>query len=445
MRRLVGVLGLTVAIAACAAREPVPPAPVVPRYPDFRYPLVPEGTDSIQATRIERGWRFLQADNQRNAEREFEGALKLQPSFHPASTGLGYLELARKDPKQAAVHFDRALENAADYVPALLGRGRAALELGRDRDALAAFEVALKADPTLTELQGRIEVLRVRALQESLASAKAASDAGRWAEARAAYNQAIGASPESAFLYRDLALVERRAGEQALALEHFRKAVSLDASDARSHAQIAEILEEQGDIVGALTAFETARSIEPGEVPAERLVKLREAVALAKLPSEYRAIATSEVATRAELAALIGVRLAPLVGTAQPRQAVITDVRNHWAQEWITSVVRAGLMETQPNYTFQPNGRVRRGELAQIVARVLNLIASSNPPVAKAWQNVKQKIADVSPGHLSYASVSQAVASGVMPLADDGTFQLLRPVTGAEVVEVISRLETLAR
>ena len=45
----------------------------------------------------------------------------------------------------------------------------------------------------------------------------------------AIYRQAIAASPESAFLYRDLAAVEQQAGQSADALEHYRKAVELDA------------------------------------------------------------------------------------------------------------------------------------------------------------------------------------------------------------------------
>jgi tetratricopeptide (TPR) repeat protein len=423
----------------------MPDAPVAPRYPDFRYPTVPDGAESIQTTRIERGWRYLQADNQRNAQREFEAALKLQPSFHPASTGLGYVELARKEAKDAVTYFDRALETDTAYAPALVGRGRALLELGRDGEALASFEAAVKADPSLSDLQSRIQVLRFRAVQENLARAKAASDAGNWTEARAAYTQAIAASPESAFLYRDLGLVERRSGEQAVALEQFRKAVELDSQDAVSHAQIAGILEEQGDVSGALVAYEKARSIDPDTVPADKIAALREAEALAKMPAEYRAIPSSATATRGEVAALIGVRLDNLIARSRQRQVVVTDVRSHWAQEWISAVVRAGIMDTQPNYTFQPNGRVRRGDLAQTVARLLTLIGATKPAVAKTWQGAKQKIADVPAGHLSYPSVSAAVAAGVMPLSENGTFQLLRPVTGAEVVEVVSRLEALAK
>jgi tetratricopeptide (TPR) repeat protein len=439
------LVGIAALVAACASRSVAPPPPVAPRYPDFRYPVVPQGTDSIQETRVERGWRYLQADNQRGAEREFAAALKLQPSFHPASTGLGYLELARRDAKDAVTYFDRALESDASYTPALVGRGQALLELGREGDALTSFESALKADSSLTELQSRIEVLRFRAVQDNLARAKAASEAGRVDEARAAYGQAIAASPDSAFLYRELALVERMAGDQAMALEHLQKAVSLDPGDAASHGQMGAILEEQGDVAGAIAAYERARAIDPGEIPAEHVAKLRERAALDTLPAEFRAIPSSPAATRAEVAALIAVRLAPLVAKTRPRQAVVTDVRNHWAQKYVTSVVRAGIMDTQPNYTFQPGFQVRRGDLAQTVARVLNLIGSSKPSVAKAWQSSKLKIADVPPGHLSYPSVSTAVASGVMPLAENETFQLLRPVPGAELVEIVARLEALAK
>jgi hypothetical protein len=139
------------------------------------------------------------------------------------------------------------------------------------------------------------------------------------------------------------------------------------------------------------------------------------------------------------------VRLQALLAQTPQRQVVVTDVRGHWAQSWILPVVRAGVMETQPNYTFQPAIRVRRGDLAQIVSRALAVIAAQKPAAARAWEGARPNISDVPPGHLSYPGVSQAIASGVMPLLSDGSFQLLRPVTGAEALEVITRLEALAK
>jgi tetratricopeptide (TPR) repeat protein len=422
-----------------------PPAPpATPLHPEFLYPVVPQDTPASQSVLIESGWRFLQTDNLRNAERAFQDALKGQPQFHPAATGLGYVQLADRDAKSAVTHFERALQAASAYVPALVGRGQALLELNREGEALASFEAALKADPSLTDLKGRVEVLRFRALQDNLARAQAATDAGRLDEARGAYLQAIAASPESAFLYRELGLVERKSGDTNAALEHFRKAVELDASDARAHAQIGAILEEREELEGALDAYDKARALDPAEVPADVVARTRERAALAKLPVEYRAIPASPSITRAELAALLGVRLAPLLSTARSRQVVVTDVRANWAQEWILAVVRAGLMETQPNYTFQPAARVRRGDLANIVSRTLALIAARNPARARVWQDTTPRIADIAPSHLSYPAVSQAVASGVMAL-ENGAFQLLRPVSGADAVAIVSRLEALAR
>jgi tetratricopeptide (TPR) repeat protein len=437
---LVAVIALTV--AGCAAKTVAPVAPSAPRHPELLALHVPENTAPEHAALIDTAWRHLQADNLRHAETTFKEVLRRYPGFHPAETGLGYVNRLETKAKEAVLHFDRALMRATDYVPALHGRGEALLELNRDGDALASFEAALKADPSLTDLKGRIEVLRFRAVQDNLARAKAATEAARWDEARAAYLQALAASPESAFLYRDLGIVERKAGDPASALEHLRKAVAIDANDARAYAQIGAILEEQSDVAGALEAYEKAEAIDPSEV-AGVLSALRERAALASLPAEYRAIGDSDNVTRAELAALIGVRLSDILALAPLRQVVITDVRRNWAQAWIANVVRAGLMDTQPNYTFEPAARMRRGDVARAVARVLALIAAQRPSRAKIWQDTVPNIADVHPDHLSYAAVSQAVASGVMPL-DNGLFELLRPVSGAEAVAIVARLEALA-
>ena len=415
-----------------------------PKHPDYVFPTVPEGTLPAQAARIERGWQYLQFDDFRNAEVEFAAALKQQPAFAPAETAMAYLLVARGNERDAATRFERALQADAAYVPALIGRGQVLLELDRDADALASFEAALAKDPSLTDLRSRVDVLKFRATQDMLARAKAAADGRRWEEAAAIYQQAIAASPDSGFLYRDLAAVEQRAGQSANALEHYRKAVEIDASDARSHAGIAAILETQGDVLGALAAYERARALDPAEAPDTAINRLRAAAALAKLPAEYRAIPANASVTRGDIASLVGVRLESLLARARPRQVIITDIRGHWAQPWIAPVVRSGVMDTLPNYEFEPRRQVRRGELATTASRLLALIASVKPELAKKWQGARVTINDVSVAHLSYPAVSAAVGAGVMTLSN-GNFELLRPVSGAEAMDIISRLEALAR
>ena len=441
--RLCFCVSVLVLITACA---PKVAAVVVgaPKHTDFMFPPAPEGTPPALAGRLDRGWQYLQLDDFHNADREFAAALKEQPSFHPVETAMGYLAMARSNEKEAVTRFDKALQIEPAYVPALVGRGRVLLELERVEEALASFEAALASDPNLADLRSRVEVLRFRSTQDTLARAVAAADAQRWDVAQAAYQQAIAASPESAFLYRELASVEQRAGQASEALEHYRKAVELDPSDARSLAAVGTILEGQGDVLGSLDYYERARAIDLAEVPDAVVARVRARAALAKLPAEYRAIGSSPAITRGEFASVMGIRLDTLVARARPRQVIITDIRRHWAQPWITAVVRAGIMDTLANYEFQAGQRIRRGDVAEIVARVLSLIAADKPEAATRWQGARVQVTDVPPGHLSYPAVSVAVASGVMPLVNGG-FDVLHGVSGAEAFEIVGRLEALAR
>ena len=435
---------LIAAFAAACAPKAAPVITGAPRHTDFMFPVPPQGTVPLQAARLDRGWQYLQFDDFQNAEREFDAALKQEATFYPAEAALAYLSMARGNEKDAATRFERALQIDPQYVPALVGRGRALLELDRPGEALASFEAALAKDPSLTDLKSRVDLLRLGSAQDLLGRAKSAADGRRWEEARAAYQQAIAASPDSAFLYRELAIVEQKAGQPTEALAHFRKAVELDAADARSLAGIGAILESQGDTLGALSAYERARAMDAAEVPESVINRLRASTALMKMPAEYRAIPGAPSATRADVAALIGVRLEALVAQAKPRPVIITDIRNHWAQPWIAPVVRSGIMDTLPNYEFEPSRPARRGELATAVSRILTIIAAAKPELAKKWQGARLTINDVPPGHLSYPAVSMVVAAGVMPLSG-GNFDLLRAVSGADALEVIGRLEALAR
>src|SRR2546423_7073060 len=250
-------LALVVLISGCAMKAAPPALPSTLKYPAFVYPASVPAT-SPQAAAVDRGWRYLQNDDLRSAEREFAAALKAVPDFVPARTGDGYIALARQDYMRALDQFELALRGAPAYVPALVGKGQALLSLNRDSDARATFEAALKADPSLVNLGPRIDVLKFREIQNLIAAARAAMNAGRLDEARAAYQRAVAATPDSAVLYRELGMVERRRGDAAAALQDFNHAVALDPADAIALAQAGELLEERGDYAGAETAYRNA-------------------------------------------------------------------------------------------------------------------------------------------------------------------------------------------
>jgi tetratricopeptide (TPR) repeat protein len=444
-RRTWGIAAL-VAMSACAPKVVPLPTVTTPKFPDFIQPAVPPSfAGSPVAAAQARGWTFLQAGDLKSADREFSLALKTAPTFYPAEDGLGYLALANKDAKAALPHFERALEDEPGDVSAMVGRGQALLAVNRTDEALAQFRAALVADPSLSDIRQRVEVLSFRSVEQNVDRARAAARAGRSDEAIQAYNTAIAASPESPFLYRELAAVERQKGDVADALQHFRKAASLDPGDARTLEQIGELLEQSGDYEAAEKAYNESLAVESNAAVERRLEELRAKIALARLPAEYRAIDQAPQITRADLAALIGIRLAPLLQGPRSRDAaLITDVRNNWAATWIVAVARAGVMEPYANHAFQPRSVVRRSDLAQAVARLLAKIAAQHPGRQPAWESARLKFSDLGPGHLAYPAASVAVASGVMKTAPGDAFQPSRPVSGAEAIEAIDKLRALA-
>jgi tetratricopeptide (TPR) repeat protein len=434
-----------VVMSACAPKLVPLPSVSLPRFPDFIAPIVPpEFAGTLVAENAARGWTFLQAGDLKNAEREFTLALKTTPAFYTAEIGLGYVELARRDQKAALAHFDRALERQPADPSALVGRGEANLALNREAEALAALEAAKAVDPSLADIARRVEVLKFRLDEQRLAGARSAAASGRVDEAIRAYTAAIASSPGSSFLYRELAGVERQR-DAAAALAHFRTAVDLDPADAGSLTAIGELLEAAGDFEGADKAYSEALAIDETPALHAKLDAVRARAALALLPAQYREINLAPQITRGELAALIGVHLAPLLQMDNRVDAEpITDVRDDWAATWILTVARAGVMEPFANHAFEPATVVRRIDLAQAAERLLSRIALRKPAAAKAWESTQWAFPDLAPSHLAYPAASTAVAAGVLKTRPDGSFEPSKVVTGGEALETIQRLEALA-
>jgi tetratricopeptide (TPR) repeat protein len=447
MLRRLALAALAALVASSCARTPPPVvAPGPPKYPEFLFPAVPADLARSQpqvAREHELAWRILQSGDVQGAERRLAAVTRKLPAFYPAATAMGYADLARGDPRGAVEQFDDVLGRAEAYAPALVGKGQALMALGRDAEAVAAFEAAVAADATLADLRVRIDVLRLRGLEDLVADAQQAARQGRLDEARSGYLRALEAAPESAFVYRELARVERRAGMLDEALQHARRAVELDAADAEALVALGEVFEARQGWEQALDAYDRATAAGAVGLDA-RIDDLRERAALARLPEAYRAIPQAPRLARGDLAALIGVRLAPLLRASRGAGAVlITDSRAHWAHPWIVAVARAGVMPPYDNHTFQPRNPVRRSDLAQVASRLLQVVGSRDGKT-HAWGTTRVGFSDIGPGHLAYAAASMAVASGAMSTAAGQAFQPSRVVSGAEGVETIARIERLA-
>jgi cytochrome c-type biogenesis protein CcmH/NrfG len=482
------IVGLSLTVAACGAKTAAPIA-TTPLFPQYEFPAVPDALEASShgASEAHReAWSLLQGGNARAAAKKFSTVVKDTPAFYPADAGLGYTSMAQHDYKSAVSEFDKALSASPDYLPALLGRAEALEASNQIPDAVAALDAVLRVDPSRTDLKTRADSLRFRGIEDLVAQARRSQQGGRLDDARGAWERAIQFSPDSAFLYRELAVVERQSGNLDRAEQQVQTALRLDPKDAASHVLAAEIADARGNLQVALDEYKKAQdagasSVSGGTAGAAggtanvgnaggttagggaagtsgsggaggstdidtRIHDLERRLAIAAMPEAYRAINTAPQITRADLAALIGVRLESwLTQLPQVTPALMTDVRDNWATPWILTVTRAGLMEVYPNHTFQPDAVIQRADLARIVSRALNLLATQqhNDALAQRWRQAQPTFNDLPPTHDSYPAAALAVAAGVLQNGADNNFQPTKPVSGNEALTVVGRLEAM--
>ena len=448
------MLGLVVVAAGCAARVPVITTPV---YPSFVFPGVPVAyVDDARVASAQRdAWIFLQGGNLDRSEQHFLALLGRDDEFFPALTGLGWVELARGNYAEAIAHFDLALTHKVSYVPALVGRGDALLANENIIAALQTYESVLRYRALFSESDSaaleRVErvtgELQFQMMTERLSDARIARAAGQLDLAETAYKDVISASPDSAFLYLEFAQLKQQQGQLSEALVEVRRSQKLDETVAAGFLLEGELLEATGDLVGAADVYRRTTALDPSGVADAELTRVLEVLHLATLPEAYREIASKTQITRGDLAALIGVRLSDLVREAAIGQStpIFTDTRDHWATAWIAEVTRAGLMRVDGRYQFEPSRMVRRGDLAGIVADVIDLMIEESSDISQQWREAIPNLSDMAEGHLNYESASLSVAAGVLHLFEGDRFEPTRVVSGVDANAVMQRLLRLTQ
>lgn len=447
--RLAVVFLAAVVAGACATSRPAPVAgaPVAPRFAAYPAPELPADLrvpDDLRA-RHEAAWVRLQAGDLRGAAREYSAVLNQAPDFYPARVGLGYVDLANGNYRDAEPRFAAGVAANDQYLPAWVGQAEVLVGLGRDADAIVALERVLALDPGREAVRTRLELLRFRLTQSSIGAGVQARADGRYGEAVLHFEHALAQAPGSTMILSELARTEIAAGRLDQAERHIRESMQLEPREADWQALMGEVLEARGQFADAAEAYARADLLEPDEALRVRGRELRERAEFEALPAEFRTIVAAATITRADVAAFVGIHLKELVAAAPVRATTVaTDVRTHWAASWILPVTRAGIMPVFPNHTFQPGTAVRRGDLAGVMAVLVQMAAGPRSADLNGWEAARPQFADLPGSNLFYAPSALVTAAGVMAPDTNGRFEPTRPATGAELDQAVRRVAAIA-
>jgi len=429
LRRWVALL-LAGMLAGCG---PPPRAPLR-EGEDYVYPAA-RGREASgkEAQGLEVAWRHVLSGNVREAEAEYRKILATHPGLLPAETGMAYARLRAGRVREASEGFGAVLGRRPDDFPALIGAAGSALRLGSPDTALAFYRRAELIRPDDATLHRRLGDVRMQVTERRVAAGRAQAAQGRSAQAVEEYRRALDAAPELGGLRVELADLLLRQGDAAGAVA----ALAADAAgDKQVQLRLGELLEQQNDFAGALDAYRRILSRDPRDGEAQRLaLQAREALELAGMPEEYRRIPASPRITRADLAAVVSVKVTALSRVAGGEPEVAVDISGSWARPHILRALSLDILSVYPNHTFQPGATVRRSDLARAVARVLDLLdwAVGRSP----------EITDMTRNNLFYEAAVRAVGAGLMDLTPGGAFEPWRPASGREVLDVVEALSRL--
>ena len=154
------------------------------------------------------GAALVETGQDREAESELQGALKIRPALMGAHANLGYLLAKRGDFEEAIRHFERAGDGALNQF----NYGVTLASMNRTAEARIHLERSLQADakqPMAHEILGGL-----------------LETAGKIPDAISHYQQAIRLRPDFGKAHIDLGAVLLRKGDKAGAAAEFRAAQS---------------------------------------------------------------------------------------------------------------------------------------------------------------------------------------------------------------------------
>ena len=428
MKRSPGLLLLAAVVAASCAK---PPPPRLPDADDYLFPSARPGElRPAEAQQVEKSWRALLSGDVPAAEKGFRRVVEKRSGLVPAETGLAYARLRAGRAAEAGTGFDAVLARRPDYAPALVGAGGAAVRRGDLEAALGYYRRAQAVVPDSAAVRRRLGEVKLQLTERRVAEAEAAVTAGDEEGALAKYDKALEAAPE---------LADVRVAAADLRLRHEDPAGAAAVLEADPTGDRAVLL-RLGEVLTGLQAYDRAleayRRIlarDPSDAEAARRSReAQDALDMLRMPEEFRRIPGLARISRADLAALVAVRVPALARVASREPKVAVDISGSWAREHIVAALALDIMDVYPNHTFQPGGMVRRGDLARAVARVLELLRPLRPPVPV--------ITDMARSNIYYDSAVRAVGAGLMTLTPEGAFEPWRPVSGREALDVIEGL-----
>jgi tetratricopeptide (TPR) repeat protein/glycosyltransferase involved in cell wall biosynthesis len=199
-----------------------------------------------------------------SARTQYEEALRLDPTLHPAWIQLGHASKELGEYAKAEAAYRKALQLKPDDADEHLQLGHLLKAMGRTSAAIEALSKVHAVRPDLPDVQKELESLRQKLLAEQLrARGDMARDAHNWEAAREHYQHALRADPGLEPIWIQLGHAAKEVGDNRGAEEAYRKAVQLKPDDADAYLQLGHLMKIMGKLSAATECYSQAVALDP--------------------------------------------------------------------------------------------------------------------------------------------------------------------------------------
>jgi tetratricopeptide (TPR) repeat protein len=227
------------------------------------------------------------------ARKLYEEALRLEPDYGEALTGLGALLLTQRRHDAARPYFEKALALDPNHATALINMALIDRQRGDTASALARLNQVVVRNPDYAEahlnlgsLLGALKrhdeaihhlttavTLNPTLLPAHLNLATAYLDTSQWSKAEEHFLRARSLNPRLAQTHLGLGTAQASQNRPADAAVSFRQALSLGSQSPHTYTQLGQALLALDDRKAATDAFQLALKLDPNHAAARRALQ----------------------------------------------------------------------------------------------------------------------------------------------------------------------------
>lgn len=359
-------------------------------------------------THADRGKQYYDKGEMSRAKVEYRLALDLDKKFAPALAGLAMVKASEKDWDSAQDLASMAVSKSDGKIPdGYIAKGVVIAEKNRGgkdadwfEDAESAFRKAIKIDANSGEAYYRL------------------GNAAAWASLSAVKDDE----------YVDLI---RKAGDS------YRKVISIDKA-------------YTGEANGAWVRVQKVERALPGS-RVGRKIAMVDSIGRADAAALFIAeLGIDKILARSRGAKFDTGFKAPedpmKVKEASAPKAIASDIKGHWAENFIVDAVGLGIrgLQVQPDGKFLPAQSLTRAEFAFLLEDAL-MIVLADRTLATKYIGAPARFGDLAASSPYFNAVCNMVDKNILQGEPDGTFGALKPVSGADALLSIRTIKELRK